>query len=62
MITPKAYFDKVGALLDMEECIPASILPPGFDELTDSNYQYNGAAARGRLALLSNGFVEKKMI
>lgn len=62
IITPKAYFDKTGALLDIEECVPTSILPPGFDELTDSTYQYNGTSARGRFALLTNGFVEKQMV
>jgi hypothetical protein len=62
MITPKAYFDKTGALLDMEDCVPSTVLPPGFDELSDSNYQYNGAAARGRFALLTNGLIEKKMV
>lgn len=62
IITPKEYFDKTGKILDMEECVPAQILPPGFSELTDSTYEYSGATARGRFTLLTNGFVENKMV
>jgi hypothetical protein len=60
-IVPKEWFDKMGCMWDDENSVPQALLPPGFEELTDSQYEYNGNPGRGRLTLLSNGFIEKKM-
>lgn len=60
-INPKEYFDKTGALFDDGSEAIEVVLPPGFNELQEGMYEFSGNYGRGRLTLLSNGFIEKKM-
>jgi len=58
VITPKEYFDQTGYLFDGDNAVPPNVLPPGFEESSESFYEYDGNLARGKLALVSLGFVE----
>jgi len=60
-IVPAEWYDKTGSAWDDNDSVPPNILPPGFEELAESEYEYNGNTGRGKLTLISNGFVEKKM-
>ena len=56
-ITPKAYYDAEGCLSD-EEGVAEGILPDGFEEVAESQYEYHGDPQQGRQLLLSLGMKE----
>lgn len=60
-ITPKEYFDKVGAVYNDSLAVPEEILPNGFEEEGKSTYEYDGLAAKGKFVLTTLGFVEHRM-
>lgn len=59
LITPKEYFDTNGCLPDLY--MPQQAFPPGFYELCDATFEYDGDSAKGRDLLLAAGFIELKM-
>jgi len=58
-VTPKAHYDEEHCLLDTS--IPMNSFPSGFQELSDSTFEYNGDPKMGRQLLLQAGFIEKDM-
>lgn len=60
-IVPKQWFDRTGTQLDEEEVVPPALLPNGFYELQEGDYEYDGDQTSGRYLLISAGFIEKKM-
>ena len=65
MITPKAYFDRTGALSDQgygSEDFPEGCLPEGFVETQESEYEFNGTREEAeRLLRADPRFEERRM-
>jgi len=65
MITPKAYFDRTGALSDQgygSEDFPEGCLPEGFVETQESEYEFNGTREEAeRLLRADPRFEERQM-
>ena len=59
-IVPKPYYDANKCQSDFA-LGHLSVIPPGFDELAESDFEYNGDHVLGRQILLQAGFIEKKM-
>ena len=58
-IVSKTFWDKNGCLDD--QGIPDDVMPPGFYELSESIFEYEGDPDDAKNALNEAGFVEKKM-
>lgn len=55
---PTEYWNKLGKLLSVDNVVPESILPHGFEPDEDGWYTYASDLQRGRLALSTVGFEE----
>jgi hypothetical protein len=60
-ITPKEYFDKTGFLDDRSTSVPSSDLPPGFQRVMDSTFEYRGGLDPVTLLLMNGSFMWRDM-
>ena len=57
LITPVSFYDKEGCLSD-ESGVADEILPPEFNEIAESTYEFDGPPEFGRQLLLNFGMKE----